>query len=86
MARVVRFHQTGGPEVLEIENLDVRPPGPRRSSHRREGAGAQSGRVDVPLRSVSWSSRSFRPASATKRRAPWKPSARALPVLKLATR
>jgi NADPH:quinone reductase-like Zn-dependent oxidoreductase len=28
MARVVRFHQTGGPEVLRIENLDVRPPGP----------------------------------------------------------
>jgi NADPH:quinone reductase-like Zn-dependent oxidoreductase len=27
MARVVRFHQTGGPEVLQIENLDVRPPG-----------------------------------------------------------
>ena len=27
MARVVRFHQTGGPEVLKIENLDVRPPG-----------------------------------------------------------
>ena len=27
MSRVVRFHQTGGPEVLKIENLDVRPPG-----------------------------------------------------------
>ena len=27
MARVVRFHQTGGPEVLKIENIDVRPPG-----------------------------------------------------------
>jgi NADPH:quinone reductase-like Zn-dependent oxidoreductase len=27
MARVVRFHQTGGPEVLKIEELEVPPPG-----------------------------------------------------------
>ena len=27
MARVVRFHRTGGPEVLQIESLDVPPPG-----------------------------------------------------------
>ncbi|MSQ60148.1 MAG: NADPH:quinone reductase [Betaproteobacteria bacterium] len=27
MARVVRFHQTGGPEVLKIEEVDVAPPG-----------------------------------------------------------
>jgi NADPH:quinone reductase-like Zn-dependent oxidoreductase len=27
MAKVVRFHQTGGPEVLKIEQLDVPPPG-----------------------------------------------------------
>jgi NADPH:quinone reductase-like Zn-dependent oxidoreductase len=27
MAKVVRFHQTGGPEVLKIEELDVSPPG-----------------------------------------------------------
>ena len=27
MARVVRFHKTGGPEVLKIEQLDVPPPG-----------------------------------------------------------
>lgn len=26
MARVVRFHEYGGPEVLKIENIDVRPP------------------------------------------------------------
>jgi NADPH:quinone reductase-like Zn-dependent oxidoreductase len=26
MARVVRFHTTGGPEVLKIEQLDVPPP------------------------------------------------------------
>src|SRR5438445_13899151 len=28
MARVVRFHETGGPEVLKIEETDVPPPGP----------------------------------------------------------
>jgi NADPH2:quinone reductase len=27
MARIVRFHKTGGPEVLQIENLQVPPPG-----------------------------------------------------------
>src|SRR5262249_36658743 len=27
MARVVRFHKTGGPEVLKIEHVDVPPPG-----------------------------------------------------------
>ena len=27
MARVVRFHETGGPQVLKIEQLDVPPPG-----------------------------------------------------------
>ncbi len=27
MARVVRFHQLGGPEVLKIETVDVPPPG-----------------------------------------------------------
>jgi NADPH:quinone reductase-like Zn-dependent oxidoreductase len=27
MAKVVRFHETGGPEVLKIEELDVSPPG-----------------------------------------------------------
>jgi NADPH:quinone reductase-like Zn-dependent oxidoreductase len=28
MARVVRFHRTGGPEVLQIDELDVGAPGP----------------------------------------------------------
>lgn len=27
-ARIIRFHQTGGPEVLKIETVDVPPPGP----------------------------------------------------------
>ena len=28
MARIVRFHQTGGPEVLKIDEVNVPPPGP----------------------------------------------------------
>jgi NADPH:quinone reductase-like Zn-dependent oxidoreductase len=28
MARVVRFHEIGGPEVLKVEDIDVRPAGP----------------------------------------------------------
>jgi NADPH:quinone reductase-like Zn-dependent oxidoreductase len=28
MARIVRFHETGGPDVLKIEEVDVAPPGP----------------------------------------------------------
>jgi len=27
MARAIRFHQTGGPEVLELENVDIGEPG-----------------------------------------------------------
>jgi NADPH:quinone reductase len=29
MARVVRFYEKGGPEVLRIEEVDVPPPGPQ---------------------------------------------------------
>lgn len=28
MARIVRFHQLGGPEVLKIEDVSITPPGP----------------------------------------------------------
>jgi NADPH:quinone reductase-like Zn-dependent oxidoreductase len=28
MARVVRFHKIGGPELLQIEELDIGEPGP----------------------------------------------------------
>ena len=27
MARIVRFHKTGGPEVLQLETVEVPPPG-----------------------------------------------------------
>ncbi|MBA3816372.1 MAG: zinc-dependent alcohol dehydrogenase family protein [Parachlamydiaceae bacterium] len=28
MPQIVRFHETGGPEVLKIENIEITPPGP----------------------------------------------------------
>jgi NADPH2:quinone reductase len=28
MARVIRFHKTGGPEVLQIDEVDIGAPGP----------------------------------------------------------
>ena len=28
MSRIVRFHKTGGPEVLQIDNIDIPPPSP----------------------------------------------------------
>lgn len=39
MARVVRFHQTGGPEVLKIEELEVGAPGPQEIQVRVEAIG-----------------------------------------------
>ena len=29
MSRVIRFHRIGGPEVLQIDNIEVPPPGPK---------------------------------------------------------
>ena len=28
MAKAIRFHETGGPEVLELESVEVGAPGP----------------------------------------------------------
>jgi NADPH:quinone reductase-like Zn-dependent oxidoreductase len=39
MARVVRFHQTGGPEVLKIEEVEVGEPGPQEIRVRVEAIG-----------------------------------------------
>ena len=33
MARVVQFHQIGGPEVLRMEEVEVPPPGKHRYGH-----------------------------------------------------
>ena len=39
MARVVRFHKLGGPEVLQIEDLEVGPPGAGEMRVRMEAIG-----------------------------------------------
>lgn len=56
MARVVRFHQTGGPEVLRFEEADVGEPGPGEVRLRHEAVGLnfadtyfRSGTYPVPL-------------------------------------
>lgn len=39
MTRVIRFHQTGGPEQLQIEELDIGAPGPGQVRIRVEAVG-----------------------------------------------
>jgi NADPH:quinone reductase-like Zn-dependent oxidoreductase len=39
MARIVRFHETGGPEVLKIEEVEIPPPSPGEVSIRVKALG-----------------------------------------------
>jgi NADPH:quinone reductase-like Zn-dependent oxidoreductase len=55
MARTIRIHAQGGPEVLQIEDLDDRRAGRRRGAHPRRGVGLnraeamyRAGRYPVP--------------------------------------
>ncbi|HET8728411.1 MAG TPA: zinc-dependent alcohol dehydrogenase family protein [Alphaproteobacteria bacterium] len=52
MARVVRFHELGGPEVLRIENLDV--PGPGRGEVQIRVKALGLNRAEALLRSGSY--------------------------------
>jgi NADPH:quinone reductase-like Zn-dependent oxidoreductase len=52
MARVVRFHQHGGPEVLCIENINVPGPGPGEVQIRVKALGLN--RAEVLLRTGSY--------------------------------
>jgi len=60
MSRVIRFHRIGGPDVLQIDTVDVPAPGP--------------GEVQLHVKAAAntRSSRAFPRRSATKRRA-WSP-------------
>ena len=69
MARIVRFHQTGGPEVLKIEQVEREAAGAGRGADRREGLGAESGRVDVSLGAVFGRADCCPRDSVTRRRA-----------------
>src|SRR6202000_1444273 len=39
MAKAIRFHETGGPEVLRYENVEVGNPGPGQVRLRHEAVG-----------------------------------------------
>lgn len=52
MARVVRFHQHGGPEVLRIEDVDLSPPGPGEVQIRVKALGLN--RAEALLRAGSY--------------------------------
>ena len=64
MARVVRFHETGGPEVLRIEDLPPREPGPAEVRINVEAIGLNrdeaAGRIDA----VGGAVEGFRPGDA----------------------
>ena len=48
-ARIVRFHQTGGPEVLKIETVDVPSPAPGEVRIRVKALGLNRAEADVPI-------------------------------------
>lgn len=52
MTRVVRFHQTGGPQVLKIEQADIGEPGPGELRLRIEAIGLN--RAEVMFRSGAY--------------------------------
>ncbi|HET8807845.1 MAG TPA: alcohol dehydrogenase catalytic domain-containing protein, partial [Methylophaga sp.] len=52
MSRVVRFHQTGGPEVLQIDDLTVGEPGPNELKLRIEAIGLN--RAEAMFRSSQY--------------------------------
>ncbi|GLQ77683.1 NADPH:quinone reductase [Mesorhizobium huakuii] len=52
MARIVRFHRHGGPEVLRIEDVDLPPPGPGEVQIRVKALGLN--RAEALLRAGSY--------------------------------
>ena len=66
MSRAVRFHQTGDPEVLKIENVEVPTPGEGEVRIAVKASRPESRRIDVPLAANIWKTQNFPPASATK--------------------
>src|SRR6266702_6197654 len=56
MSRAIRFHQAGGPEVLQLEEIEVGPPGPGQALVRHAAIGVnfvdtyhRTGLYPVPL-------------------------------------
>lgn len=60
MTKAIRFHQTGGPDVLEVEDIVVNPPGPGEVQVRHRAIGLnfidiyqRSGLYKVPLPAIA---------------------------------
>ena len=66
MARVVRFHRTGGPEVLQIEDIEVGDPGPGEVKIRVEAIGLN--RAEAMFRSGTYLEEPRLPARLGTRR------------------
>ena len=56
MAKAIRFHETGGPEVLKLENVEVGEPGPGQARVRHSYVAVnfidiyfRTGRYPLPL-------------------------------------
>jgi len=79
MARIVRFHQTGGPEVLRIEEVAPSPPGEGEVRIAVKAIGLN--RAESLFRQGMYlEARTFPPASGTRRRVPSRPSGRGSPA------
>ena len=60
MSKAIRFHETGGPEVLRYEEIEVGPPGPGEAHIRHQACGLnfidiyqRNGLYKVPLPAVA---------------------------------
>ena len=85
MARVVRFHEIGGPEVLRVEEVEVPPPGKGEVQIRIHALGLN--RAEAMFRSGQyWKSPSSPPAWVTRRRGPSPRSGRASRASRSVTR
>ncbi len=65
MTHAIRFHKTGGPEVLVWEEVEVGKPGPGEARIRHTAVGLNF--VDIYNRSGALSRRNCRAAWAAKR-------------------
>ncbi|MCA3886445.1 MAG: alcohol dehydrogenase, partial [Burkholderia sp.] len=61
MSRIVRFHRIGGPEVLQIDTVDVPAPGPDEIQLRVKAIGLN--RAEVMFRSGEYTFMPRFPAS-----------------------
>lgn len=70
MSRVIRFHRTGGPEVLQIDEIDVPAPGANEVQINVRALGINRAEVSTAQASTS-SNRRFPPCWAMKRLGPY---------------